>query len=52
MRELLVLCLCAPAVAQDLQDVLSSLDAQMVLVEGGSFIMGCTPEQHTCGADE
>ena len=35
-----------------LPDILSWMDAQMVRVEGGSFTMGCTPEQHTCAADE
>ena len=40
---LLALCFCGPAVAQDLQDVLDRIDAQSVLVEGGSFTMGCTP---------
>lgn len=49
---LLAICLCGPAVAQDLQDILSRIDAQMVRVEGGSFTMGCTPEQYTCQADE
>lgn len=49
---LFALCLCGPVVAQDLPEVLSTLDAQMVLVEGGAFIMGCTPEQHTCDGDE
>lgn len=24
----------------------------MVLVEGGAFTMGCTPEQYVCQADE
>ena len=35
-----------------LPDVLRRLNVQMVPVEGGSFTMGCTPEQHTCAADE
>lgn len=42
-----------PGVAQErLPDVWKKLDEQMVLVEGGSFTMGCTPDQEVCSADE
>ena len=36
----------------DRQKALRMVNAQMVRVEGGSFTMGCTPEQENCGADE
>ena len=50
---LCTLCLCATAAGQDLPAEVSRLvDAQMTFVEGGSFTMGCTPEQVTCEADE
>ena len=35
-----------------LPDILEAVSAQMVRVEGGSFTMGCTPEQDGCQADE
>ena len=35
-----------------LPDILDSVRARMVLVEGGSFTMGCTPEQENCSGDE
>jgi len=35
-----------------LPDILEGVNAQMVRVEGGSFYMGCTPEQEVCGQDE
>ena len=35
-----------------LPQVLHEVQAQMVRVEGGSFTMGCTPEQERCGAGE
>ncbi|MDE0201110.1 MAG: formylglycine-generating enzyme family protein [Rhodospirillaceae bacterium] len=35
-----------------LPDILEAVRAQMVRVEGGSFAMGCTPEQERCNADE
>ena len=35
-----------------LPEVLQEVGAQMVRVEGGSFTMGCTPEQERCDADE
>ena len=47
------LCLCASASAQDLPaEVSGFVNAQMEFVEGGSFTMGCTPEQVTCEPDE
>ena len=36
----------------DLQKALRMVNAQMVGVEGGSFTMGCTPEQENCADDE
>ena len=36
----------------DLQKALRMVNAQMVRVEGGSFTMGCTPEQENCADDE
>ena len=36
----------------DRQKALRMVNAQMVRVEGGSFTMGCTPEQENCGDDE
>ena len=35
-----------------LTEVLQEVSAQMVRVEGGTFTMGCTPEQEYCDADE
>ena len=35
-----------------LPDILEAVSAQMVHVDGGSFTMGCTPEQEKCGKDE
>ena len=35
-----------------LPEILEAVRAQMVHVEGGSFAMGCTPEQEKCGKDE
>ena len=35
-----------------LPEILEEVGAQMVPVEGGSFTMGCTPEQERCDADE
>ena len=35
-----------------LPHILEAVKAQMVRVEGGSFVMGCTPEQDGCHADE
>ena len=35
-----------------LREVLQEVGTQMVRVEGGSFTMGCTPEQERCDADE
>ena len=57
LTSLLVLFLSVPTVAQDqlaerLPDILQTLETQMVRVEGGSFTMGCTPEQENCNDDE
>ena len=50
---LCTLFLSVPVAAQELpSDLLRLVNAQMVFVEGGSFTMGCTPEQVTCEADE
>ena len=35
-----------------LPEILNELNSGMVRVEGGTFEMGCTPEQEKCGADE
>ena len=35
-----------------LPEVLQEVNAQMARVEGGTFTMGCTPEQEQCDADE
>ena len=35
-----------------LPEIRKKINAQMVRVEGGTFIMGCTPEQYNCGKDE
>ena len=35
-----------------LAEVMQAVNAQMVRVEGGSFTMGCTPEQARCGTGE
>ena len=35
-----------------LPEILREVNAQMVRVEGGTFAMGCTPEQEHCDADE
>ena len=35
-----------------LSEVLREVGAQMVRVEGGTFTMGCTPEQEDCADDE
>ncbi len=35
-----------------LADITQEVGAQMVRVEGGSFMMGCTPEQERCDPDE
>ena len=35
-----------------LPDILREVREEMVQVEGGTFIMGCTPEQYNCSADE
>ena len=35
-----------------LPEVLQEVGAQMVHVEGGTFTMGCTPEQENCADDE
>ena len=35
-----------------LSEVLQEVGAQMVRVEGGTFTMGCTPEQENCADDE
>jgi len=35
-----------------LPDIREAVNAQMIRVEGGSFTMGCTPEQDVCHADE
>ena len=35
-----------------LAEITQAVSAQMVRVEGGSFTMGCTPEQEPCGTDE
>ena len=35
-----------------LPDILREVRREMVQVEGGTFTMGCTPEQQNCGADE
>ncbi|MCY4606402.1 MAG: formylglycine-generating enzyme family protein [Gemmatimonadetes bacterium] len=57
LTSLLVLFLSVPTVAQDqlaerLPDILQTLETQMVRVEGGSFTIGCTPEQENCNDDE
>ena len=54
---LLIFFLSGPTVAQEqlaerLPEILQTVNAQMVRVEGGSFIMGCTPEQEKCFGDE
>ena len=50
---LIPLLVSAPAVSQEpLSEVLTRLNAEMVTVEGGSFTMGCTPEQPACERDE
>ena len=33
-------------------EILQEVNARMVRVEGGTFTMGCTPEQEQCDADE
>lgn len=38
--------------AERLPDIRQELRSRMVRVEGGSFVMGCTPEQENCGPDE
>ena len=38
--------------AERLPEILQMVNAQMVRVEGGSFTMGCTPEQENCDDDE
>ncbi len=53
----LVLFLSGPVVAQEqlaerLPEIVQAINAQMVRVEGGSFTMGCTPEQEHCADDE
>ena len=35
-----------------LPEILQEVGTQMVRVEGGTFTMGCTPEQEQCDADE
>ena len=35
-----------------LPEILQEVNAQMVRVEGGTFTMGCTPEQENCFPDE
>ena len=35
-----------------LPDILDAVRAEMVHVRGGSFAMGCTPEQENCSSDE
>ena len=35
-----------------LPEILQEVSSQMVRVEGGSFTMGCTPEQEKCTSDE
>ena len=35
-----------------LPEILSEVSRGMVRVEGGTFTMGCTPEQYACGANE
>ena len=37
---------------EQLPETLKKVNEQMVRVEGGSFTMGCTPEQHNCTDDE
>ena len=38
--------------SERLPDILRQMRSQMVRVEGGAFVMGCTPEQENCGLDE
>ena len=38
--------------SEQLPDILREIRSQMVRVEGGSFVMGCTPEQKKCDPDE
>lgn len=38
--------------ADRLPAIVGEVSSQMVRVEGGSFTMGCTPEQESCGPDE
>lgn len=38
--------------SERLPDILRQVRFQMVRVEGGAFVMGCTPEQENCGPDE
>ena len=40
------------ALSERLSDILREVRSQMVRVEGGSFAMGCTPEQEKCNPDE
>lgn len=40
------------ALSERQPDILREVRSQMVRVEGGSFAMGCTPEQEKCGPDE
>ena len=57
LTSLLVFFLSGPTMAQEqlaerLPEILQTVNAQMVRVEGGSFTMGCTPEQENCNDDE
>ena len=40
------------ALSERQHDILRGIRSQMVRVEGGSFAMGCTPEQEKCNSDE
>lgn len=40
------------ALRDRLPDILRLLEHRMVEVQGGEFMMGCTPEQEKCGQDE
>ena len=42
----------AAQLKEHLPEILRQVDAQMVRIEGGTFIMGCTPEQTDCRDDE
>jgi len=42
----------AKSVGENIVCTLNDIDFEMVFVEGGTFTMGCTPEQSKCNKDE